>query len=57
MKRGIAWLQEEKDMGAKIIHLKEMGPKERKKGVFVSILAKSREKNQNFKNSSKIKGL
>jgi hypothetical protein len=43
--------------GAKIIHLKEMGPKERKKGVFVSILAKSREKNQNSKNLSKIKGL
>jgi hypothetical protein len=43
--------------GAKIIHLKEMRPKERKKRVFVSILAKSREKNPNFKNSSKIKGL
>jgi hypothetical protein len=31
--------------------------KERKERVFVSILAKSREKHQNFKNPSKIKGL
>ena len=31
--------------------------KERKEGDFVFILAKSREKHQNFKNPSKIKGL
>jgi hypothetical protein len=31
--------------------------KERKEGVFVSILSNSREKHQNFKNPSKIKGL
>jgi hypothetical protein len=31
--------------------------KERKQGVFVFIFAKSREKHQDFKNPSKIKGL
>jgi hypothetical protein len=31
--------------------------KEIKEGVFVSILAKSREKHKKFKNPSKIKGL
>jgi hypothetical protein len=38
-------------------HQKSATTIRKKKRVFVSILAKSREKHQNFKNPSKTKGL
>jgi hypothetical protein len=38
-------------------HQKSAATIRKKEGVFVFILAKSRDKHQNFKNPSKIKGL